>query len=57
MSSVEAIVAAHARSPQATVGLTGGSELVGAVREALRTRGIPNIKTTAYWIPGKTGLD
>lgn len=50
-------VAAHASSPQATVGLTGGAELVVAVREALRARGIRNIKTKAYWIPGKTGLD
>jgi NADPH-dependent ferric siderophore reductase len=54
---VEAIVAAHASSPQATLGLTGGSELVVAVRDALRARGIRNIKTKAYWIPGKTGLD
>jgi NADPH-dependent ferric siderophore reductase len=54
---VEAVVAAHASSPQAAVVLTGGSELVVAVREALRTRGIRNIKTKAYWIPGKTGLD
>jgi len=54
---VEAIVAARASSPQATLGLTGGSELIVSVREALRARGIRNIKTKAYWIPGKTGLD
>jgi NADPH-dependent ferric siderophore reductase len=54
---VEAVVAAHASSPHATVGLTGGSELVVAVRDALRARGIRNIKTKAYWIPGKSGLD
>lgn len=54
---VAAIVAAHERAPQASVGLTGGSDLVVAVREALRTRGIRSIKTKAYWIPGKTGLD
>jgi NADPH-dependent ferric siderophore reductase len=54
---VDAIVAAHARAPHATVGLTGGSELIVAVRDALRSRGIHNIKTKAYWIPGRTGLD
>jgi NADPH-dependent ferric siderophore reductase len=54
---VEAVVAAHARAPQATLGLTGGSELVVAVRDALRARGIRNVKTKAYWIPGRTGLD
>lgn len=56
-SLVDAIVAVHASSPSATVGLTGGSELIVAVRDALRSRGIRNIKTKAYWIPGKTGLD
>lgn len=54
---VDAIAAVHASAPEATIGLTGGSELVVAVRDALRTRGIRNIKTKAYWIPGKTGLD
>jgi NADPH-dependent ferric siderophore reductase len=54
---VEAIVSAHASSPSATVGLTGGSELIVAVRAGLRSRGIRSIKTKAYWIPGKTGLD
>jgi NADPH-dependent ferric siderophore reductase len=54
---VEAVVAVHASAPSATVGLTGGSELIVAVRDALRARGIRNIKTKAYWIPGKTGLD
>jgi NADPH-dependent ferric siderophore reductase len=54
---VEAIVAAHVSAPHAAVGLTGGSELIVAVRAALRSRGIRDIKTKAYWIPGKTGLD
>lgn len=54
---VDAIASAHATAPSATLGLTGGSELIVAVRDALRTRGIRNIKTKAYWIPGKTGLD
>jgi NADPH-dependent ferric siderophore reductase len=54
---VEAVVAARAAAPDTMVGLTGGSELVIAVREALRARGIRNVKTKAYWIPGKTGLD
>jgi len=56
-SLIEAIVAAHASAPHGSVGLTGGSELVVAVRDALRARGVPNVKTKAYWIPGKTGLD
>jgi hypothetical protein len=54
---VEAIVAVHATSPHATVGLTGGSELIIAVRDALRARGIRQLKTKAYWSPGKAGLD
>lgn len=43
--------------PNAVVAVTGGSELVVAVRAALRSEGVKNIKTKAYWIPGKTGLD
>lgn len=54
---VDAIVAAHASSPHATLGLTGGSELIVSVRDALRARGIRSIKTKTYWIPGKSGLD
>lgn len=54
---VEAVAAAHAAAPQAVVGLTGGSELVLAVRNALRKQGIRDVKTKAYWIPGKRGLD
>jgi NADPH-dependent ferric siderophore reductase len=56
-ASVEAVSAARSTSPSAVVGLTGGSELVVAVRDALRRAGVRNIKTKAYWIPGKTGLD
>lgn len=56
-SLVEAVVAAHTASPRATVALTGGSALITAVRAALRARGIGNIKTKAYWVPGKVGLD
>jgi NADPH-dependent ferric siderophore reductase len=56
-ATVEAVVAARANVPGAVVGLTGGSELVLAVRSALRARGINNIKTKTYWIPGKRGLD
>jgi NADPH-dependent ferric siderophore reductase len=56
-ASVEAVSAARSTSPGAVVGLTGGSELVVAVRDALRRAGVRNIKTKAYWIPGKTGLD
>jgi NADPH-dependent ferric siderophore reductase len=54
---VEAVVAARALSPDATVALTGGSELVLAARAALRARRIRDIKTKTYWVPGKTGLD
>lgn len=54
---VEAVAAAHAAAPQAVVALTGGSELVLAVRNALRKRGIRDIKTKTYWVPGKSGLD
>lgn len=41
----------------ATVALTGGSELVLGVRSALRQSGVRKIKTKTYWIPGKAGLD
>ena len=46
-----------ATSPNAIVALTGGSELVVAVRDALRDAGVRSIKTKTYWIPGKRGLD
>jgi NADPH-dependent ferric siderophore reductase len=54
---VDAIVTAHASVPNATLALTGGSALIVAVRDAVRARGIRNLKSKAYWIPGKTGLD
>jgi NADPH-dependent ferric siderophore reductase len=54
---IEAVVAAHASSVSVSLGLTGGAELVGAVRAALRARGIRSVKTKAYWVPGKCGLD
>jgi len=57
-ASVDAVVDVRARVPNAVVGLTGGSELVLAVRAGLRARGINNsIKTKTYWIAGKRGLD
>ncbi len=55
--TVAAVVAAREASPRAAIGLTGGSELVLAVRSALRARGITLLKTKTYWVPGKTGLD
>jgi NADPH-dependent ferric siderophore reductase len=54
---VTAVVAARAAAPNATIALTGGSDLVVAVRAALREQGIRDVKTKTYWIPGKTGLD
>jgi NADPH-dependent ferric siderophore reductase len=56
-ATVDAVAAARANEPGAVVALTGGSELVLAVRSALRARGIENVKTKTYWIPGKRGLD
>lgn len=56
-STTRAITAKLATSPGALVALTGCSELVVGVRDALRQAGVRNIKTKAYWIPGKTGLD
>ncbi len=55
-ATIEAVIAARATVPKAVVGLTGGSELVRAVRAALRARGISDVKTKTYWIPGKRGL-
>ena len=54
---LEAIVQARASSAEATIALTGGSELVLAIREGLRARGLSDITTKTYWIPGRSGLD
>lgn len=54
---VEAVVSARASAPGAALALTGGSALVVAARKALRERGIQDVKTKTYWIPGKRGLD
>lgn len=43
--------------PNASILLTGGSGLVIPAREALREVGVGNIKSKAYWVPGKTGVD
>lgn len=56
-STVEVVVAKLSTFPNAVVALTGGSELVVGVRDALRGAGVRNIKTKTYWIPGRTGLD
>lgn len=57
LATVDAIVAAKGRTPNATIALTGGSESILALRTALRERGLRDLKAKAYWIPGKTGLD
>lgn len=56
-ATVEAVVAILARTPDSHVVLTGGADLVVAVRDGLRRAGVRNITTKTYWIPGKTGLD
>lgn len=43
--------------PGASILLTGGAGLVIPTREALRKAGVESIKTKAYWVPGKTGID
>ena len=53
----DAVTARLSKSPGAIVALTGGSELVVSVRDALRQAGVRSIKTKTHWIPGKTGLD
>jgi NADPH-dependent ferric siderophore reductase len=55
--TIEAVAAAHTATPDATIALTGGSELVLAVRRGLRERGVRQLKTKTYWVPGKHGLD
>ena len=54
---VEAVGVARGERPGAAVAITGGSELVVAVRAALRNAGVGELKTKAYWIPGRAGLD
>jgi NADPH-dependent ferric siderophore reductase len=56
-ATVDRVLAALRVWPQATVALTGGSDLVVSVREILRMGGVSGIKTKAYWIRGKQGLD
>lgn len=54
---VDAVLAAREAVPDAKVALTGGSQLVVAIRTALRARGLKDLKTKPYWIPGRAGLD
>lgn len=54
---IEAVFAAQSATPEAIVALTGGSELIVALRTQLRARGVQNIKTKSYWVPGRCGLD
>ncbi|WP_437815675.1 siderophore-interacting protein [Sorangium sp. So ce1078] len=56
-ATVDAVKARLSTSPDAVVALTGGSELVVGVRDALRRAGVRNIKTKTYWTPGRAGLD
>lgn len=56
-ATVAAIMVAKSKAPDATIALTGGSELIVAVRAALREQGLRDVKCKAYWIPGKAGLD
>jgi NADPH-dependent ferric siderophore reductase len=39
------------------VGLTGGADVIKLTRDALRARGVKEIKTKAYWVEGRVGLD
>lgn len=54
---VDAVVSAHHAAPEAVIALTGGAELVIAARAGLRARGLGDVKTKPYWIPGRAGLD
>lgn len=56
-ATVAAVRAHVTAAPGATVALTGGSELVTAVRGALHGAAVGKLRTKAYWIPGRTGLD
>lgn len=57
LSTVSAAEAYLGAVPDATIALTGGSQLIVDVREQLRHRGLRNVKTKTYWIPGRIGLD
>lgn len=39
------------------VGITGGADSIKLTRDALRARGLGEIKTKAYWVEGRVGLD
>ncbi len=53
----DSIVAARDGLSDATVGLTGGFQLIVEVRRRLKARGIQAVRTNTYWVPGMTGLD
>jgi NADPH-dependent ferric siderophore reductase len=56
-ATIGAVAARVSGSSPARCAVTGGSELVARVRNALREAGIRDIATKTYWIPGRTGLD
>lgn len=45
------------RDVKGPVGLTGGGELIQTVRARLRDQGVKDIKSKAYWIEGRRGID
>ncbi|MFK7988702.1 MAG: hypothetical protein AB8I08_21965, partial [Sandaracinaceae bacterium] len=51
------VIAKRLEHPSAAVALTGGSQSVIHIRDALRVAKVPDVKTKPYWIPGRTGLD
>ena len=54
---VDAIVRAREEAPSAAIALTGGSELILRLRAALKERGLADVRTKTYWVPGRQGLD
>ena len=56
---VDAIAAAIARTPAATLALAGRAQTIQALRRSLNARAIRPVATLAkaYWAPGKVGLD
>jgi hypothetical protein len=46
-----------ARTPRASIVLTGRAPAIQQLRAALKARSLSTHKTKAYWAPGKRGLD
>lgn len=50
-------LAKHLDDVRGPVGLTGGGALLQRARDVLRARGVQDLKSKAYWVEGRRGID